>query len=91
MRNAATGIRDVLCTDIGRDGMLTGINVEATVHLARAIKVPVIASGGLASLDNVRTLLQHETDGIVGANAGRAIYEGTLDFRQAVEVGKAGK
>ena len=85
------GVEAIVYTDIGRDGMLTGINVEATVHLARAIKVPVIASGGLASLDNVRTLLQHETDGIVGAIAGRAIYEGTLDFRQAVEVGKAGK
>jgi len=85
------GVEAIVYTDIGRDGMLTGINVDATVHLARAIKVPVIASGGLASLDNVRTLLQHETDGIVGAIAGRAIYEGTLDFRQAVEVGKSGK
>src|SRR6187402_3273296 len=81
------GVEAIVYTDIGRDGMLTGINVDATVHLARAIKVPVIASGGLASLDNVRTLLQHETDGIVGAIAGRAIYEGTLDFKQAVEVG----
>ena len=85
------GVEAIVYTDIGRDGMLTGINVDATVHLARAIKVPVIASGGLSSLDNVRTLLQHENDGIVGAIAGRAIYEGTLDFRQAVEVGKAGK
>ena len=85
------GVEAIVYTDIGRDGMLTGINVDATVHLARAIKVPVIASGGLSSLDNVRTLMQHETDGIVGAIAGRAIYEGTLDFKQAVEVGKAGK
>ncbi len=85
------GVEAIVYTDIGRDGMLTGINVDATVHLARAIRVPVIASGGLASLDNVRTLKQHETDGIVGAIAGRAIYEGTLDFKAAVELGKAGK
>jgi phosphoribosylformimino-5-aminoimidazole carboxamide ribotide isomerase len=82
------GVEAVVYTDIGRDGMLTGINIEATVRLARAIKVPVIASGGLASLENVRALLQHEADGIVGAIAGRAIYEGTLDFKQAVEAGK---
>jgi phosphoribosylformimino-5-aminoimidazole carboxamide ribotide isomerase len=85
------GVEAIVYTDIGRDGMLTGINVDATVQLARATKVPVIASGGLASLDNVRTLLAHEPDGIVGAIAGRAIYEGTLDFKQAVEVGKAAK
>ena len=85
------GVEAIVYTDIGRDGMLTGINVDATVHLARAIKVPVIASGGLATLDNVRTLLSHEPDGIVGAIAGRAIYEGTLDFKAAVEAGKAGK
>ena len=84
------GVEAIVYTDIGRDGMMTGINIEATVRLARAIKVPVIASGGLSSLDNIRALCQHEADGIVGAIAGRAIYEGTLDFRQAVEAGKAG-
>jgi len=84
------GVEAVVYTDIGRDGMLTGINVEATVRLAKAIKVPVIASGGLSSLDNIRTLLKHEADGIVGAIAGRAIYEGTLDFAQAVEAARAG-
>ena len=84
------GVEAIIYTDIGRDGMMTGINIEATVRLARAIKVPVIASGGLSSLDNVRALCRHEADGIVGAIAGRAIYEGTLDFRQAVEAGKAG-
>ena len=82
------GVEAVIYTDIGRDGMLTGINVDATVRLAKAIKVPVIASGGLASLDNVRTLKQHEADGVAGAIAGRAIYEGTLDFKAAVEAGK---
>ena len=84
------GVEAIIYTDIGRDGMMTGINIEATVRLARAIKVPVIASGGLSSLDNVRALREFESDGIVGAIAGRAIYEGTLDFRAAVEAGKSG-
>ena len=82
------GVEGVIYTDIGRDGMLTGINIDATVRLARAIKVPVIASGGLSSLDNVRALREFESEGIVGAIAGRAIYEGTLDFKAAVEAGK---
>ena len=83
------GVEAIIYTDIGRDGMMTGVNVEATLRLAKAIKVPVIASGGLASLDNIRALKGHEADGIVGAIAGRAIYEGTLDFKAAVEAGKA--
>jgi phosphoribosylformimino-5-aminoimidazole carboxamide ribotide isomerase len=85
------GVEAIVYTDIGRDGMLTGINIEATVRLAREIKVPVIASGGLSSLDNVRALLPHETDGVIGAIAGRAIYEGTLDFKAATELAKGGK
>jgi len=84
------GVEAVVYTDIGRDGMLTGINVEATVRLAKATKVPVIASGGLSSLDNIRTLRQHEADGVIGAIAGRAIYEGTLDFAQAVQAARTG-
>ncbi|MBK7333162.1 MAG: 1-(5-phosphoribosyl)-5-[(5-phosphoribosylamino)methylideneamino]imidazole-4-carboxamide isomerase [Betaproteobacteria bacterium] len=84
------GVEAIIYTDIGRDGMMTGINIEATVRLARAIKVPVIASGGLSSLDNVRALREFESEGIVGAIAGRAIYEGTLDFKAAVEAGKPG-
>jgi len=82
------GVEAIVYTDIGRDGMLTGINIEATVRLAREIKVPVIASGGLSSLDNVRALLPHEADGVIGAIAGRAIYEGTLDFKAAAELAK---
>ena len=79
------GVEGVIYTDIGRDGMLTGINIEATVRLAREIKVPVIASGGLASIADVEKLAQHEADGIIGAIAGRAIYEGTLNFKDALK------
>ncbi len=79
------GVEGVIYTDIGRDGMLSGINIEATVRLAREIKVPVIASGGLSSMADVRALVQYEADGIIGAIAGRAIYEGTLDFKEALK------
>jgi phosphoribosylformimino-5-aminoimidazole carboxamide ribotide isomerase len=82
------GVEAIIYTDIGRDGMLSGINIEATVRLARAVKVPVIASGGLASLDNVRALAEYEADGIAGAIAGRAIYEGTLDFKEAMKLAR---
>jgi len=77
------GVEAIIYTDIGRDGMMTGVNIEATVRLARAIKAPVIASGGLASLADIEALARHEADGIVGAIAGRALYEGTIDFREA--------
>ncbi len=73
-------------TDIGRDGMMTGVNIEATVRLAQALSVPVIASGGLNSLDDVRKLCEVEPEGITGCIAGRAIYEGKLDFAQAIKV-----
>jgi len=74
------GVEAVIHTDIGRDGMLKGVNVEATVRLAQALTIPVIASGGLASLDDVKRLCAVESEGIVGAITGRAIYEGRLDF-----------
>jgi phosphoribosylformimino-5-aminoimidazole carboxamide ribotide isomerase len=79
------GVEGIIYTDIGRDGMLTGINIEATVKLAREIKLPVIASGGLSSLADIERLAQHENDGIIGAIAGRAIYEGTLNFKEALK------
>jgi len=84
------GVEAFIYTDIGRDGMLSGVNVEATVKLAREIKLPVIASGGLSSIDDIRRLAQHEVDGIAGAIAGRAIYEGTLDFKEALKAAKGG-
>ena len=80
------GVEAVIYTDIGRDGMMTGVNVEATVRLAQALTVPVIASGGLNSLDDVRRLREVEAEGITGCIAGRAIYEGTLDFAAALKV-----
>ena len=79
------GVEGIIYTDIGRDGMLTGINIEATVKLARDIKLPVIASGGLSSIADIEKLAQHENDGIIGAIAGRAIYEGTLNFKDALK------
>ncbi|MEO8975876.1 MAG: HisA/HisF-related TIM barrel protein, partial [Casimicrobiaceae bacterium] len=68
--------------------MLSGVNIEATVRLTRAVKVPVFASGGLSTLDNVKALFAHESDGIAGAIAGRAIYEGTLDFKAAIKAAR---
>ena len=78
------GVEALIYTDIGRDGMLGGINVEATLRLAQAIRIPLIASGGLHSLDDVRTVCTAlEPEGVIGAIAGRALYEGQLDFAQA--------
>jgi phosphoribosylformimino-5-aminoimidazole carboxamide ribotide isomerase len=77
------GVEAVIYTDIGRDGMLTGVNVEATVRLARGLDIPVIASGGVAALADVDVLCAVEHEGIDAAIVGRAIYEGTLDFTAA--------
>ena len=77
------GVEAILYTDIGRDGMLTGVNVEATVELARAVKVPVYASGGIAGIADIEALLAVEEYGVEGAILGRSLYEGTLDFQAA--------
>ncbi|MDD4928884.1 MAG: 1-(5-phosphoribosyl)-5-[(5-phosphoribosylamino)methylideneamino]imidazole-4-carboxamide isomerase [Gallionella sp.] len=77
------GVEAIIYTDIGRDGMLSGVNIEATVELARPLHVPIIASGGITNLDDVRRLCAVQGEGITGAITGRAIYEGTLDFRAA--------
>lgn len=77
------GVEAVIYTDIGRDGMLTGVNIEATVALARALTVPVIASGGITDLEDVKALCAVESEGITGAITGRAVYQGTLDFAAA--------
>ncbi len=74
------GVVAIIFTDISRDGMLTGNNIEATVELARSVHIPVIASGGIAGLDDLRALCDVAHEGIVGAIAGRALYEGSLDF-----------
>jgi phosphoribosylformimino-5-aminoimidazole carboxamide ribotide isomerase len=77
------GVEGIVYTDIGRDGMLSGVNIEATVKLAQALNIPVIASGGITNLDDVRALCGVAGEGIMGAITGRAIYEGTLDFTEA--------
>ena len=77
------GAESVIYTDIGRDGMLSGVNIEATVRLAQALKMPVIASGGMTDLRDVDALCEVEDEGIDGVICGRAIYEGSLDFAAA--------
>ena len=77
------GVDAIVYTDIGRDGMLSGVNIDATVRLAQSISIPVIASGGITNLDDIRRLCEIQENGIVGAITGRAIYEGTLDFAEA--------
>jgi len=74
------GVESVIYTDIGRDGMLTGINIDATVKLARALTIPVIASGGLSDLADIERLCAVEGEGINGVICGRSIYTGALDF-----------
>jgi len=74
------GVESIIYTDIGRDGMLSGINIEATVKLAQALTIPVIASGGLSSLTDIEALCAVEAEGIQGVICGRAIYTGDLDF-----------
>ena len=85
------GVEGVIYTDIGRDGMLSGINIEATVKLAQALHIPVIASGGLSNIADIEKLCAVEHEGIEGVICGRAIYTGDLDFaagqRRADELG----
>ncbi len=74
------GVAGIVYTDIGRDGMMTGVNVDSTVALARAVAIPIIASGGITNIADIRALCAVAHEGIVAAITGRAIYEGTLDF-----------
>ena len=84
------GVEAVIYTDIGRDGMMTGLNIEATVKLAQALTIPVIASGGLNSLEDIKKLCAVEDEGIIGAITGRAVYEGKLDFKKALALAEHG-
>jgi phosphoribosylformimino-5-aminoimidazole carboxamide ribotide isomerase len=77
------GVESVIYTDIGRDGMLSGVNINATVKLARELRTPVIASGGLTDMKDVRALCEIASEGIMGVITGRAIYQGTIDFKAA--------
>jgi len=87
------GVVSIVHTAIGRDGMLTGPNVEATAELANAISIPVVASGGITGIEDIEALCKADTNNIMGAITGRAIYEGTLDFaagqKLADELGKS--
>jgi phosphoribosylformimino-5-aminoimidazole carboxamide ribotide isomerase len=80
------GVEAIIYTDISRDGMMQGVNVESTAKLARAIHIPVIASGGITNIDDIHALGKVAGDGIMGAITGRAIYEGTLDFSEAEKI-----
>ena len=77
------GVEAIVYTDISRDGMMQGVNVEATVKMAQAINIPVIASGGITSMDDVKALSAVADEGIMGAITGRAIYEGTINLKEA--------
>ena len=81
-----TGVSAIIYTDIGRDGMLTGLNLDATAEIARAVKIPVIASGGLAGIEDVKRLVSPRYAMIAGAIAGRALYDGRLDPKEALEL-----
>jgi phosphoribosylformimino-5-aminoimidazole carboxamide ribotide isomerase len=77
------GVEAIVFTDIGRDGMMNGVNVDSTVALAQSITIPVIASGGITDIEDIRALCAVSEEGIMGAITGRAIYEGTLDLAAA--------
>ncbi len=83
------GVEAIIYTDISRDGMMSGVNIEATVNLAKSIKIPVIASGGITNLDDVRAICEVADEGILGAITGRAIYEGSLDFAEGQRLADA--
>jgi phosphoribosylformimino-5-aminoimidazole carboxamide ribotide isomerase len=85
------GVAAIIYTDISRDGLLKGLNLEATRELAEAVAIPVIASGGLADIDDVRRLLAPENAAIAGAITGRALYDGRLDGREALAFVKAAR
>ena len=85
---AAYGVETIIYTDISRDGMLSGVNVEATAALARACGVPIIASGGVASLEDIRRVKAVEADGVQGCIIGKAIYTGAVDLKAALALAK---
>lgn len=87
---AGRGVKTIIYTDISRDGTLSGVNIEATVRLARAAGIGVVASGGVSSLEDIRAVKAHEKDGVIGVITGKAIYDGRLDLKEALRIA-AGK
>jgi phosphoribosylformimino-5-aminoimidazole carboxamide ribotide isomerase len=85
----ANGVAAIIYTDISRDGMMQGVNVDATAKLARSVHIPIIASGGITNLDDIRALGAVAHEGIMGAITGRAIYEGTLDFAEGEKLAES--
>ncbi len=83
------GVAALLFTDVGRDGLLKGCNVEATVALAKAVSIPVIASGGVAGIEDIHALRPHVEGGVTGVITGRALYDGRLDLAEAIRVAAA--
>ncbi|MFZ1568396.1 MAG: 1-(5-phosphoribosyl)-5-[(5-phosphoribosylamino)methylideneamino]imidazole-4-carboxamide isomerase [Thiolinea sp.] len=77
------GVSAIVYTDIARDGMMTGVNVEETARLAESISIPVVASGGVTNMDDIKALLAVESKGVMGTILGRSIYEGTIDLAEA--------
>jgi phosphoribosylformimino-5-aminoimidazole carboxamide ribotide isomerase len=88
-RFADAGVAALLFTDVGRDGLLKGCNIDATLKLARGTRIPVIASGGVKDLGDILALARHRSDGIEGVITGRALYDGTLDLAAALKVARA--
>ena len=82
------GVESIIYTDIGRDGMLSGVNIEATVKLSESLKIPVVASGGVSNIGDIKALCDVANIGIRGVITGTAIYEGTLDFKAAQQLAK---
>ena len=80
------GVSAIIFTDIGRDGMMSSVNIDTSVELARAVTIPVIASGGVKDLDDIKALCSVAAEGIAGAITGRAIYEGSLDLKEALDL-----
>jgi phosphoribosylformimino-5-aminoimidazole carboxamide ribotide isomerase len=85
------GVAAIICTDISRDGLLRGLNLDATIALAEAVAIPVIASGGLASLDDIARLLEPRANKLAGAIAGRALYDGRLNAGEALRLIRAAR
>src|SRR5579871_3665720 len=83
------GVAAIIYTDVERDGMMQGLNLDATIALAESVSIPVIASGGFASIDDVKALLQPRAKKLEGAIAGRALYDGRLDPKQALALVRA--
>jgi phosphoribosylformimino-5-aminoimidazole carboxamide ribotide isomerase len=85
------GVSAVIFTDISRDGALTGVNAEATATLADAVSIPIIASGGVKGIEDIKACLEKSASGIEGVIAGRALYDGRLDLAEALALARSGK